>query len=123
MARNEAVAFSPDGVLLARYAKIHPFTLGGESIHHERGTNIVTFECGGFIVAPFVCYDLRFPEIFRAAALLHDIARHDEDAAEKSETPNVAPPLDHAEVSAAPVWVLRAAWPLVQETAQVALSA
>ena len=26
---------------------------------------------GGFIVAPFVCYDLRFPEIFRAAALRH----------------------------------------------------
>ena len=68
MARNESVAFSPDGVLLARYAKIHPFSLGGETVHHERGTNIVTFEWGGFVVALFVCYDLRFPEIFRAAA-------------------------------------------------------
>lgn len=68
MARNESVAFSPDGALLARYAKIHPFSLGGEAVHHERGRNIVTFECDGFVIAPFVCYDLRFPEIFRAAA-------------------------------------------------------
>ena len=28
----------------------------------------MTFEWGGFVVAPFVCYDLRFPEIFRAAS-------------------------------------------------------
>ena len=66
---NEAVAISPAGGLLARYAKIHPFSLGGEAQRHQRGTDIVTFEWGGFIVAPFVCYDLRFPEIFRAAAL------------------------------------------------------
>ena len=32
--RNEAVAFSPHGALLARYAKIHPFTLGGETHVH-----------------------------------------------------------------------------------------
>lgn len=69
MGRNEAVAFSPDGALLARYAKIHPFSLGGEADGHERGAEIATFAWGGFVVAPFVCYDLRFPEIFRAAAL------------------------------------------------------
>ncbi len=68
MGRNEAVVISPEGALLARYAKIHPFTLGGEADGHEAGTQIVTFEWGGFVVAPFVCYDLRFPEIFRAAA-------------------------------------------------------
>jgi predicted amidohydrolase len=65
---NEAVAFAPDGTLLARYAKIHPFSLGGEAVGHEAGTGIVTFPWAGFVVAPFVCYDLRFPEIFRAAA-------------------------------------------------------
>ncbi len=68
MGRNEAVAFSPDGTLLARYAKIHPFTLGGEARVHEAGTEIVVFPWAGFTVAPFVCYDLRFPEIFRAAS-------------------------------------------------------
>jgi predicted amidohydrolase len=68
MGRNEAVVFSPEGQLIARYAKIHPFSLGGEAKAHEAGSEIVTFEWGGFVVAPFVCYDLRFPEIFRAAA-------------------------------------------------------
>jgi predicted amidohydrolase len=68
MGRNEAVAFSPEGQLLARYTKIHPFSLGGEAQGHEAGTEIVTYPWGGFTVAPFVCYDLRFPEIFRAAA-------------------------------------------------------
>lgn len=65
--RNEALAFSPDGSLLARYAKIHPFSLGGEAGCYSRGHGIVTFEFAGFKIAPFVCYDLRFPEIFRAA--------------------------------------------------------
>ena len=68
MGRNESVAFSPSGELLARYVKIHPFSLGGEAQGHEAGREVVTFACGGFTVAPFVCYDLRFPEIFRAAA-------------------------------------------------------
>ncbi len=79
MGRNDSVTFSPDGTLIARYTKIHPFTFGGEAQGHEAGSEIVTFEWGGFTVAPFVCYDLRFPEIFRAAArrgasLLVDIA-------------------------------------------------
>ncbi|MEI9895449.1 MAG: carbon-nitrogen family hydrolase [Chthoniobacter sp.] len=68
MGRNEAVVFSPEGNLLARYAKIHPFSLGGEAQGHEAGTEVVTFPWGGFLAAPLVCYDLRFPEIFRAAA-------------------------------------------------------
>jgi len=67
MARNEAVVVSPEGALCARYKKIHPFSRGGEHEAHEAGAEIVTFPWGGFTVAPFVCYDLRFPEIFRAA--------------------------------------------------------
>lgn len=66
--RNEAVAFSPTGELVARYTKIHPFSLGGEAEGHEAGRDITAFECAGFTVTPFVCYDLRFPEIFRDAA-------------------------------------------------------
>jgi len=68
MGRNQAVAFSPSGDLLARYTKIHPFSLGGEAQGHEAGNEIVLFDWNGFSVAPFVCYDLRFPEIFRSAA-------------------------------------------------------
>jgi omega-amidase len=66
--RNQALTFSPDGRELARYSKMQPFSLGGELQHYTPGEGIVAFSWGGFSVAPFICYDLRFPEIFRAAA-------------------------------------------------------
>jgi predicted amidohydrolase len=65
--RNQAAVFSPEGRQLARYSKIHPFTLGGEAACYTAGTEIVTFEWQGCTVAPFICYDLRFPEVFRSA--------------------------------------------------------
>jgi len=67
--RNESVTFAPDGSELARYEKMQPFSLGGELEHYTPGKAITLFDCGGFKVAPFVCYDLRFPELFRQAAL------------------------------------------------------
>ncbi|MDB5173605.1 MAG: hypothetical protein JWN51_2378 [Phycisphaerales bacterium] len=67
--RNEAVVVFPDGRETVRYQKIHPFTLGGESEHYRPGHDIILFEWQGFQIAPFVCYDLRFPEIFRIAAM------------------------------------------------------
>jgi omega-amidase len=65
--RNEAVVFAPDGNELARYCKMQPFSYAGETKHYESGEGIVLFEWQGLQVAPFVCYDLRFPELFRAA--------------------------------------------------------
>lgn len=65
--RNEALAITPDGQLAHRYCKLHPFTFGGESQHYQPGKQIVKVRCGQFLMAPFVCYDLRFPEIFRSA--------------------------------------------------------
>ncbi|MFZ4765306.1 MAG: nitrilase-related carbon-nitrogen hydrolase [Roseimicrobium sp.] len=70
MARNESVTFGPDGGILGRYAKMQPFTLGGEATGHLPGEQVVTFAWQGFVVSPFVCYDLRFPEHFRTAARL-----------------------------------------------------
>ncbi len=64
---NEAVTFGPDGALLCRYAKQQPFSLGGEADVHGRGSAPARFECGGFRIAPLICYDLRFPELARAA--------------------------------------------------------
>ncbi len=66
-ASNQALAFSPAGVLLARYVKLQPFSLGGEGAVHAPGDEIVLFDWEGIRVAPFICYDLRFPEHFRAA--------------------------------------------------------
>jgi len=65
--RNEAVAFGPDGAELVRFTKLHPFTFAGEPERFAAGDGIRTFAWAGFTVAPFVCYDLRFPESFRAA--------------------------------------------------------
>ena len=65
--RNEAVVFNPEGKLICRYAKIHPFSFGGESKHYAPGTEIVSFQWHDFVAAPFICYDLRFPEVFRIA--------------------------------------------------------
>jgi len=66
--RNEAVIFSPAGRELARYGKMQPFTLGGESANFTAGAAPIVFPWGKCLVAPFICYDLRFPEIFRPAA-------------------------------------------------------
>ena len=63
---NEAAVYFPDGKVL-RYQKIHSFTPGGESANYAAGQQLLLFDWQGFKVAPFVCYDLRFPEVFRAA--------------------------------------------------------
>lgn len=63
---NQTVVFSPDGDIVLRYAKIHPFSFSGEDKYYAAGEEISLFEWRGFQVAPFICYDLRFPEIFRA---------------------------------------------------------
>lgn len=68
LGRNECVTFSPEGKLLARYCKMQPFTLGGEASCYEAGERPTVFSCGEISVAPFICYDLRFPEVSRAAA-------------------------------------------------------
>ena len=65
--RNEAVAFAPEGNEAARYCKMHPFSYGGETQHYTSGCRPSVFAVQEFTVAPFVCYDLRFPEIFRRA--------------------------------------------------------
>lgn len=67
--RNEAVVYSPEGREVARYCKLQPFTLGGEMDHYVPGESVCLFECQGFTVTPFICYDLRFPELFRSVAV------------------------------------------------------
>jgi omega-amidase len=65
--RNEAVAFGPQGQELARYCKMQPFSFAGETKHYVSGSGIITFKWQDFTIAPLVCYDLRFPELFRIA--------------------------------------------------------
>lgn len=68
MASNEAAAFAPDGCELVRYRKQQPYTPPGEHLKYAAGDRHRIFEWQGVKIAPFVCYDLRFPELFRPAA-------------------------------------------------------
>lgn len=70
-ARNKALVFEPAGELIGFYAKMRPFSPGGESDHYVAGAKPMTFRSGEWGISPFICYDLRFPELFRAAAAAH----------------------------------------------------
>lgn len=65
--RNQAVVAGPDGKVIVNYTKIHPFTFAGEDAKYAPGREIVSFRWQEAVVTPFICYDLRFPEIFRKA--------------------------------------------------------
>jgi len=66
--RNAASLLDPRGDEALRYHKIHPFTFGGEDAHYDGGEALATADVDGVRVTPLICYDLRFPEPFRAAA-------------------------------------------------------
>ncbi len=65
---NAALLFGPDGALRSIQHKIHPFTLAGEQHHFDAGSELVVTPMGDFQLATAICYDLRFPELFRALA-------------------------------------------------------
>jgi predicted amidohydrolase len=65
--RNQAVVYAPEGTEICRYDKNYPFTMGGEAEHYRGGDRCAFFDWNGLKVSPMVCYDLRFPEPFRAA--------------------------------------------------------
>lgn len=69
--RNKALTFSPAGNLFAYYAKRRPFSPGGEAEHYVAGERLTVFRWENCTVAPLICYDLRFPELFRQAAATH----------------------------------------------------
>ncbi len=72
---NTSVLIGPEGDDLASYRKIHMFDVevGGvtyrESEHEEGGEEIVTGPIGELDLGLTVCYDLRFPELYRILAV------------------------------------------------------
>jgi len=72
---NTSLLISPEGEVAATYRKIHMFDVdvGGVSYRESdgelAGDEIVTGEAGGVRIGLTVCYDLRFPELFRILAL------------------------------------------------------
>ena len=67
--RNAAFVTGPDGALVAAYRKIHPFSYGEEHLHYNGGEECPVFELDGIPCGLQTCYDLRFPEPFRALAV------------------------------------------------------
>jgi len=71
---NANLVFSPRGELAARYDKMHLFAYdnGRERYDEARtlqaGRTPVAFDAGGWRVGLSVCYDLRFPELYRKLA-------------------------------------------------------
>jgi predicted amidohydrolase len=66
--RNAVLVYDPSGNLAAHYRKVHPFSYGGEDKLFTGGREVVTFELDGWVVQPTICYDLRFPELYRAGS-------------------------------------------------------
>ncbi len=72
---NTSVLIGPDGSDLAIYRKIHMFDVeaGGveyrESDHEQAGGEIVSASVDGLELGLTVCYDLRFPELYRILAV------------------------------------------------------
>ena len=72
---NTSVMYGPDGERRAVYRKIHMFDVDvgdvsyRESEVEQAGDEIALGEAGGPLVGLTICYDLRFPELYRVLAL------------------------------------------------------
>lgn len=72
-AKNVAIVFDNKGKELAKYIKIHPFNYANEGEHFLSGDETVVFELAKIPCSVFICYDLRFPEIFRKVAKISKV--------------------------------------------------
>jgi nitrilase len=72
---NTCFALGPDGDILARYDKLHMFDVSiddantyRESDHVKPGQDVVTFRADAITIGLSICFDLRFPELYRRLA-------------------------------------------------------
>lgn len=65
-ALNCATVLSPDSTEpICEYHKVHPFSYGSEPEAYQGGDTISNYQWNELTVSPAICYDLRFPELFR----------------------------------------------------------
>ena len=69
---NSLLVFDPSGALVCRYDKLHLFRFFDESVTYdearlfEAGSQLVCFDAPFGRVGLSICYDVRFPELYRA---------------------------------------------------------
>ncbi len=84
---NTLVHINDAGEIVAKYHKIHPFTYTREDKHYGSGAKPVITKIESIKIGLSICYDLRFPELYRYYAknrvdLIIDIANWPEDRIE-----------------------------------------
>ena len=66
---NNTVVIDKQGSVVASYSKVHLFGLFNEERFFAAGDNFDTYELNGVICGSTICYDLRFPELYRHLSL------------------------------------------------------
>jgi predicted amidohydrolase len=61
---NRLIWMHPDG-RFELYDKRHLFRMGNEHEHYTAGNSRIVFQLNEWKICPLICYDLRFPELFR----------------------------------------------------------
>lgn len=67
---NSSYIIDREGLIKARYDKVHRFSLMSEQKYFMQGSQAVTFELDDIPCGIIICYDLRFPELVRKLALM-----------------------------------------------------
>ena len=60
---NNLIVVSPDGAIIANYAKIHPFSYSQEDKFYNEGSGLGVVSLENILFGLTICYDLRFPEL------------------------------------------------------------
>lgn len=66
---NTSILFDADGRQAVVYRKSHLFSFMHENLHMAPGNSLATAETPWGLIGLSVCYDIRFPELFRTYAL------------------------------------------------------
>ena len=65
---NSYTLVSAEGEIISNYRKMHPFSPGNEDKLIVPGEDIAVITLKDITLSTFICYDLRFPEIFQLAS-------------------------------------------------------
>ncbi len=66
---NRTYVYNREGELVSTYDKMHGFSPAREDLYFTGGTQVHHFTLDGILCSSATCYDIRFPELIRKAAL------------------------------------------------------